>query len=609
MPDKKTIGDLFLQRISHSKKDNSIGWIENFDIKFIDYQNYMEKIVHLANEFHGLGLERGSRLAIIGHTCKEWHFCDLANLCIGCAVVPVYPSYTPEEIAYVFNHSECTHIVVEDEALFLKVVAIQEKLPNLKVIIGLKNIPENQLIKIKPTVSYISYQELQAKTYSSQETRQRETKFKELIQLVSPDDLATIVYTSGTTGEPKGAIIKHGATLAMLENTKLTLSGTFSSKDRSLIFLPLSHVLGRADSLIPLVFGGEMVYARSLDTIIEDITIVKPSVMIGVPRIFEKIYDKIILQVEKSGSIKKKIFNWANSVSNQYFSFIEKDQTPPPLLSLQRKLAYNKVFSKIYAKFGGRLRFFISGGAPLSMEIMKFLRNANLCILEGYGLTETIAPFTVNPPYRQIPGTVGIPTGTGEIKIAEDGEILLRSEGMFSGYYKNQKDTEAAFVDGWFRTGDIGEMTREGYLKITDRKKDLIITSGGKNIAPQKIENLLKTNPLISQVLVVGDKRKFLTAVISIEKASFMDSLEELKLPRDCSVEDLSKHPEIVKIIEKSVDTANQTLASFETIKKFYVAPEEFSVEGGQLTPSLKLKKKVVGERYQNQIDAMYKDA
>lgn len=604
MYELNTIGKLFLKRIEKSHDQNAIGWIDGETVRFISYQEYFKVVESTALGLLKLGLKSGDKLSILGHTCKEWHFIDMACLCIGVVVVPIYPTYTPDEVLYIYNHSESSAIAVENANLLNKLTKVKDKMLSLTALITFSALEPNE----RPEgMNLVSLQELQRN--GNAEARQYPEKFKMLCTAVEEDGLASIIYTSGTTGEPKGAMIKQKAVSAMLANTQYSLTGTFSSKDRSLTFLPLSHVLGRADSMVPLVFGGELVFARSLETLTADMEIVCPSVMIAVPRVFEKMHEKIQTKFREAPFIQRQLIHWAEKVSNAYFEKIQQDLSPDPQEIVSRHLAFKLVFSKVYKKFGGKTRFFISGGAPLSVEIIKFLRNCNLTVLEGYGLTETIAPFTLNPPSKQIPGTVGIPLGNGEIRFAEDGEILLKSAGMFSGYFKNEEETQKSIIDGWFHTGDIGKFTPEGYLAITDRKKDIIITSGGKNIAPQKLENTLKTRPFISQALIIGDRRPFVSAVIGIEKANFIPLLEKLGLPKDCLPAELAQHPKVNALIQEQIDEANKGLASFETIKKFYISPEEFSVEGGHLTPSLKLKRKVLTEKFKNKINAMYSKA
>jgi len=393
----------------------------------------------------------------------------------------------------------------------------------------------------------------------------------------------------------------------MLANVHASLKTNILSTDRTLVFLPLSHVLGRCDSFLNLVFDFESVYAESMDKVVDNLQIAKPTILIAVPRIFEKVYSRVIEMIQKESDLKQKVFEWALHVSNEYYKKINEDKAPSPYLILQKNLAYKLVFEKIYNRFGGRIRFLVSGGAPLSPDIMTFLQNANLSILEGYGLTETIAPCILNPAVRQIPGTIGLPLGDVQVKFAADGEIMLKTHALFTHYYKNEEATKEAFKDGWFLTGDIGELTTDGYVRITDRKKDIIITSAGKNVAPQKIENFLKLQKHISNAMVVGDRRKFLVAIISIDRDVFLEELDSLGLSGRPTYEELAQEQKIYDVIDQEIQAANHELASFETIKGFFIAPSDFTVENGQITPSLKLKKKIILKTYSDEIDALYK--
>lgn len=602
---QNTIGQLFLLRTQKSANDKAVGYIKNNQIKFFDYREYRDIIEKYAWALKSHDVVKDTRVAILGQTSKEWHFSDLATLCIGGVVIPVYPSYSAKEIKYILNHSESEVLFVEDEVQLEKILSIKDELPEIRLIISFKEISQ-KLIDQLP--SHTKFQTLtEFANGGAQFKKQSDQNFEQIINEVSENDTSTIIYTSGTTGEPKGALVTQNAFYSMLKNCIVFLDGSFSKDDRTLLFLPLSHVFGRAESMLPLIFGWHMVFAESIERVIENLPLVKPTVMFAVPRIFEKIYNKVMGQVEKKSPVAKKLFYWAEKVCTEYHNKIENDISLTPLDTLQYRLAYKLVFSKVYNRFGGKVRFFISGGAPLSYQINIFMRNANLTILEGYGLTETMAPAFLNPPSRPVPGTVGLPIGDTQIKIAEDGEIYLRGSGLFKEYYKNPDATNSSFTeDGWFMTGDIGKILPSGYLKITDRKKDIIITSAGKNVAPQKIENLLKAKPHVSQAVIVGDQRKYLTALIGIEKESFNDDLEQFGLNEMCGTKDLSENQLIQELIAKEIDEVNAELSRFETIKKYYVVPEEFTVENGFLTPSLKVKKKVIMNKYANQIEQMY---
>lgn len=599
----RTIGRIFKHRIERTPDKYAIGWIDNGEVRNMTFAEYRKTIEIIAAALNKSGLNVGDKVAILAQTCKEWHFIDMAVMCSRACVVPVYPSYLTKDVDYIFKHSDSSVLVVENEKQMEKVIPVMSSWENLRVVISLQELSEEILKKFRNTVTYHSYKDLVR--LGTEEVKTNPDLIENHILQQQPEEFASIIYTSGTTGEPKGAVITHHAFASMMLNVEKSIQGGFTAQDRSLVFLPLSHVLGRADSLLPLVFGWQSVYAESMEKLVDDIQIVKPTVMVAVPRIFEKIYAKIMAQIEEGNIVERHAFKWAIHIAQNYFKKIDQDLSPSASELIEFQLAQKVVFSKIYHRFGGKIRYFVSGGAPLSPEIIEFLRYANLTILEGYGLTETIAPCCLNPLSKQVGGTVGRPMGDVQFNFAPDGEIMIKSEALFKEYYKNPEATAEAIKDGWFYTGDIGEFTPAGYLKITDRKKDLIKTSGGKYIAPQKLENMAKTQAHISQMVVIGDQKKYLTALIGIEKERFLSMLEELSLPSDCSLATLAAHPKVHETIQKEIDTINQDLAQFETIKKFTILPEEFTVENF-LTPSLKVKRKVVTARYSALIEAMY---
>lgn len=595
-----TLSKLFLKKTMKSPHRKAIGWIEGSDLHFYNNDEYQQKVRVIFYGLNNLGIKPQDRVAILGQTSKEWHFFDLAALCARAVITPVYPTYMSDEVEYILNDSETKILILENESQFQKILAEQDKLTHLKCIVALKEISEESIQKLSDKIIFQTYQ--QFIDIGTLEAQNSPKLFEASIEQSEPTDVASIIYTSGTTGAPKGAVISQRAFVVMLNNVYASLKTNILPNDRTLTFLPLSHVFGRCDSLLNLVFDFECVFAESMDKVVDNMQTAKPTILLAVPRIFEKVYSKVLENVQKENELKKKVFDWALAASNTYYKKINADKSPTAFEILQKNLAYKLVFEKIYARFGGRIRFLVSGGAPLSPDIMNFLQNANLTILEGYGLTESIAPCILNPPVRQIPGAIGLPLGDVQVKFAEDGEIMLKTEALFTQYYKNEEATKEAFRDGWFLTGDIGELTTDGYVRITDRKKDIIITSAGKNVAPQKIENILKLQKHISNAMVVGDKRKFLVAIISLDRESFIDEMGSSK-----TYEELATDPAVYEALDKEIHAANSDLASFESIKGFIVAPSDFTVENGQLTPSLKLKKKIILKAYEKEVDALYK--
>nr|BDT26686.1 long-chain fatty acid--CoA ligase [Bacteriovorax sp. HI3] len=595
-----TISKLFFKKTSKSPHRKAIGWVDGNDLNFYNNDEYQQKVRQFFYGLIKLDTQPQDRVAILAQTSKEWHFFDLATMCARAVVTPVYPTYLAHEVEYILNHSETKILILENEAQMQKILEIQHNLPHLKYIVALKEVTEDSVKKLSDKIIFQSFQ--QFLDNGAAESQNSPKLFEATIEASEPQDIASIIYTSGTTGEPKGAVISQRAFVVMLNNVYTSLKTNILPTDRTLTFLPLSHVFGRCDSLLNLVFEFECVFAESLDKVVDNLQVAKPTLLLAVPRIFEKVYSKVLENIQKENDLKKKVFDWALKASNDYFEKINQDKSPSTYEILQKNLAYKLVFEKIYNRLGGRIRFLVSGGAPISPEIIRFMQNANLTILEGYGLTETVAPCILNPPVRQIPGTIGLPLGDVQVKFAEDGEIMVKTEAMLTEYYKNKEATKEAIKDGWFYTGDIGELTVEGYVKITDRKKDIIITSAGKNVAPQKIENTLKLQKHISNAMVVGDQRKFLVAIISIDHEAFRDDGVSGR-----TYEELAEDSKVYEIVDQEIHAVNKELASFESIKGFFIAPSDFTVENGQITPSLKLKKKVILKTYAKEIDALYK--
>ncbi len=595
-----TISKLFFRKTSKLPHRKAIGWVDGNDLNFYNNDEYQQKVRQFFYGLIKLDTQPQDRVAILAQTSKEWHFFDLATMCARAVVTPVYPTYLAHEVEYILNHSETKILILENEAQMQKILEIQHSLTHLKYIVALKEVTEDSVKKLSDKIIFQSFQ--QFLDNGTAESQNSPKLFEATIEASEPQDIASIIYTSGTTGEPKGAVISQRAFVVMLNNVYTSLKTNILPTDRTLTFLPLSHVFGRCDSLLNLVFEFECVFAESLDKVVDNLQIAKPTLLLAVPRIFEKVYSKVLENIQKENELKKKVFDWALKASNDYFEKINQDKSPSTYEILQKNLAYKLVFEKIYNRLGGRIRFLVSGGAPISPEIIRFMQNANLTILEGYGLTETVAPCILNPPVRQIPGTIGLPLGDVQVKFAEDGEIMVKTEAMLTEYYKNKEATKEAIKDGWLYTGDIGELTVEGYVKITDRKKDIIITSAGKNVAPQKIENTLKLQKHISNAMVVGDQRKFLVAIISIDHEAFRDDGVSGR-----TYEELAQDPKVFEIVDQEIHAVNKELASFESIKGFFIAPSDFTVENGQITPSLKLKKKVILKTYAKEIDALYK--
>jgi long-chain acyl-CoA synthetase len=603
----KTLSQLFTKRCQLSGKNQAVGWIENNEVKFLNYQAYFSIVQSLSMALVNLGLARTDKIAILANTCKEWHFIDLASMNIGAVVIPIYHTYLVQDVEYLLKHSESKIVAIDRDDQLEKLIQIAPAIKTqIKTIILLGPCDDKTKQEAARNFNLLELEDLIHA--GSKIVRENPIEIQDIYQAVKKDDLASIIYTSGTTGKPKGAMITHEAFCQMLENVKQFTQNAFGSNDRTLTFLPLSHVFGRCDSLMPLIFGWEMVFAASYESLLSDLEITKPTIMLAVPRVFEKIYHKLQESLEQEGLIATTLFNWAINKSLKYHTHVNHNLIPAYFESLQFKLAQKMILKKINQKFGGRIRYFVSGGSALSDEIMQIMNSVGFTILEGYGLTETIAPCFLNPIYQQEVGYVGKALGDVQIKLAVDGEILIKSKAMFAGYYKDNEATNTAFQDGWFLTGDIGEMNQNGFLKITDRKKDLIITSNGKNIAPQKIENLAKTCKHISHLIVIGDKRNYITALIGIEKMKFMQYLADFAIPTDCTIEALSHHPQIYNLIKEEVDKINQNLANFESIRKFTILPIEITTDN-YLTPSQKIKRRVILQDFSHLVNTMYQES
>ncbi len=544
-----------------------------------------------------MGVKKGECVGIISETRREWSLADMAILSCGAITVGIYPTETPENTAYILNHAECRFVFVENRKQYEKVRGIIRDLPNIsKLILFDKDNINDEMVT--------GLEELRR---SGEEFFKSNTEiYDERSRSISLDDIATIVYTSGTTGPPKGVILTHRNISAVVVASAEAIP--LREDDFGIVFLPLSHVLQRVAGYVGLYLGARGAFAESIEKIVDNFQELKPTVQSSVPRLFEKFYIKVLSTVESASERRKRIFNWCMNIGYQVSALKRAKKNIPLALMIKYRVANMLVFRKIKKVLGGRIRFMVSGAAPISVKILEFFHAAGILILEGYGLTETAAPATVNRQDDYKFGTVGKPISCCQVKVAEDGEILIRGENIFRGYYKNEEATREAFTpDGWFKTGDIGIIDDEGFLKITDRKKELIITAGGKNIAPQNIENILKTSKYISHAFVYGDRRKYVTALITLDNEEVLNYLKIRDIQHNSSVQ-LSENPEVQKLIEREVAESNRHLARYEQIKKFRILNNDFSVDTGELTPTMKLKRRVIAEKYKKFLDEMYEE-
>jgi long-chain acyl-CoA synthetase len=588
----ETISQLFLNTIKSYPKDDLMIYKREGKYVYIPTDEFSRRVKCFSLGLKDLGLNSGDKLIILSENRPEWVITDLANLCLGGITVPIYTSLVPEQIKYIIDNSDARIVLYSDAALGSKVEAVKSELTKVAHYITL----ESQA----PDGVLTSDQVLRRgeKIYT-----ENPDLFEGMASEVKPDDVASIIYTSGTTGLPKGVMLTHRNFVSNVISATEVIE--FSHQDTVLSFLPLSHSLERMVTFCYLYKGCSIAYAESIDTIGENLLEVRPQIMVSVPRVFEKIYARVMDNVLASPPLKRKIFFWATKVGREYGQKTLKGDPVPKALQFKRNVAHKLVFSKIIEKTGGRVKFFVSGAAPLSKDIAELFYAMGLVVLEGYGLTESSPVISVNRMEKIKFGTVGPPIPGVEVKIARDGEILARGPNIMQGYYKMEEETDEAVKEGWLYTGDIGYLDEDGFLVITDRKKDIIVTAGGKNVAPQPIENLLKTNTYISNVMVIGDKHKFMSALVIPN----FEKLEEYAKFNNISYEDrkdLVKNKQIINFLSAEIDRATPNLASYEKIKKIALLDREFEIEEGEITPTLKVKRNIIEEKYKNVINALY---
>jgi long-chain acyl-CoA synthetase len=590
----ETISQLFLNTVKSYVRNEFMLHKKEGRYQPISTQDFAGCVKFFSLGLKDLGLKAGEKMVILSDSRAEWVMADIGNLCLGGITVPIYTSLVPEQIKYIINDSDSKIVVFSDSLQWEKLKAIKSELKNVThYITFLPEAPEGAL-------TFAQVMERGKKLDQG-----NPGLFEKMAQQIRPDDLASIIYTSGTTGVPKGVMLTHSN---FISNVKACASVIdFSEKDTVLSFLPLSHVLERMVTFTYLYKGCTIGYAESMDTLAENLLEVRPHIMVNVPRVLEKIYSKVMDNVLRSSALKRKIFFWAVKVGREYAKRKLSRQPIPGFLQFKKNLAHKLVYSKILEKTGGRVRFFVSGGAPLSKDIAEFFYAMGLVVLEGYGLTETSPVISVNTFENLKFGTVGKVIPDVEVMIAEDGEILTKGPNVMKGYYKKEDETREAFKGGWFHTGDIGHLDEEGFVVITDRKKDLIVTSGGKNVAPQPIENLLKLSPYVSNAVVLGDRRRFISALV----VPNFDKLKEYAKTNNIPFEangDLTRSEQVLNFMQREIDHITPNLASYEKVKKIALLDRDFEIEKGEMTPTLKVKRNIVEERYKDIIDVLYKE-
>ena len=571
---------------------------------FTEYssQEVFERVREVALGLQALGVQRGDRVGLLCETRPEWVFSDLAVLTLGAQTVPLYPTLPPNPIQYILSNAGVETVVVSDEEQAAKIRAVRAQLPGLRqvVVIDPGDRPPDADAGAETTFDALIERGHQRLVQEDGLGR----VYREGARAIGPDDVATIIYTSGTTGNPKGVVLTHGAIVSNVVGAGALV--TLRETDEALSFLPLSHALERTVIYLYLYNGVQISFAESLDTIGRDLVGVRPTVMTGVPRVFEKLHARILDAVAQAPALRRALFNWAVGVGRAGAHARLAGRQPPLGNRLQAGLADRLVFTKIRARVGGRLRFVVSGGAPLPQTVAEFLFAAGIPVLEGYGLTETAPVLTVNPESAPRLGTVGKALPEVELRIAGDGEILARGPNLMRGYYNNPEATADVMRAGWFHTGDIGRLDADDYLIITDRKKELIVTAGGKNIAPQPIEQRLKTDPLVAEAVVVGDGRPYVAVLLVPDAAAVTAAVGVAGTGADLS--ELAARADVRALFDDAVGRVNADLPRHEQLKRFALLPVVFSIESGELTPTLKVKRRVVAERWADVIETLYAD-
>ena len=632
--DIRTLAELPFRVSGRFSKPVLMGRCEGDRIREWSSRQLFDEVRDLSLGLGALGVRPRDRVAILSDSRPEWVVSDLAILTAGAVTVPVYPTLPASQVGNILAHSGARVVAVADEEQAAKVRAARKDAPAVEAIVVFDRAAADGSAggeagaDAGPAVDAAGASEAEAgasgaeaeaplREYSRAEVMERGHHrlmaenglgriYKERAQAIEPDALATIIYTSGTTGHPKGVMLSHRNFLANVAGVNQVIG--VSEDDTALSFLPLSHAFERTTVYMYLHNGATFIFAESLETIGRDMQQVRPTVMTGVPRVFEKVRARVVAAVAEAPRLRQAMFAWATGVGHAAAGARLGGREPSFLTRLKAPIADKLVLSKIRARTGGRLRFVCSGSAPLSREVAEFLYAIGLPVLEGYGLTETAPVLTVNPLGGARIGTVGPALPRVELRIADDGEVLARGPNIMMGYYQNPEATAECIREGWFHTGDIGRIDADGYLSITDRKKEILVTAGGKNVAPQPIEALLKRDPIVAEAMLVGDRRPYVSAVLVPDAATLEQRLAASGIASG-NLDDLVGRDDVRALFQPIVDEANAELASFEQVKRFALLPAQFSIDGGELTPTLKLKRRVVMERWQGVIEGIYRDA
>jgi len=594
MDEPKNLVELFLNQVKSHGDGVALRYKSEGKWIPITFNEWAREVKTVAMSLVKLGLQPKRTVSLVSNNRPEWVCADLGAQMAGGILVPIYPTLTADEVRYIIDNAESTIVFVEDNSQLAKLLSVVDKLPLVQQIILIQGTSNDSRV--------MTYKDLLKLGGSFDEA-----VLKERYKNIGPHDIATYIYTSGTTGKPKGAMLTHDNILFITDSVLKVFE--IQPEDSAISFLPLSHVYERVGGFYTALRAGiEGSFAESIDKMGANLLEVRPTILCAVPRVLEKAYAAILDKVNSGSPTAKAIFNWALKIGYKTSPYRLSGKRLPLFLAIQHEAAKKLVYDKIAERFGGRVRFIAVAGAPMSKAIAEFFHALNVLVLEGYGMTECAAPATLNTLQRARFGTVGQALPGVELKIAPDGEILLSGRSVFKGYYRMPEETAEVLEDGWLHTGDIGEMDSDGMIRITDRKKDLIVTSGGKNVAPQKIENMLISDQYISQAVVIGDKRNYLTALISPS----IEAIEHYAREKGFEIQDrksAAKNPKVIELIRSRVEEINKNLAKFETVKDFRLLEQDLAQETGEITPTLKVKRKVVREKYRDLIEEMYAPA
>lgn len=599
LPDEpRTIGGLLQYASDKFDLIDALNYKRDGEWNRISSRSVLERAGNIALGLHSLGLRKGDRASIIATNSPEWTLADAGCQFAGILDVPIYTTLAAASVRYILDDSQSRVFFIENREMFERIAHEISECASIEKFIFLNTAGVEM-------PNAMSLEELEA---VGAELRELQPELLDsLASAIEPGDVATLIYTSGTTGEPKGVMLSHYNIVSNVIDCGEKY--TFGDHDIPLSVLPLSHIFERSAMYLYFFNGMSVHYAESLDKAPENLREVRPTIFIGVPRVFEKVYAKAKLKAAQSGGLKEKIFDWAIEVAKKFALKTERRESIPLGLKLKHALADRLVYSKLRDFFGGRLRYCITGGAALPDEIYLIFTGAGISLMQGYGLTETSPVITSNNPIDTKLGTVGKPIRNTKVRIASDGEIEATGPGIMLGYYKKEQATRDAFTDdGWFRTGDIGEIDDEGFLKITDRKKELFKTSGGKYIAPSPIEQMIRSSRFVNQAVLIGNERKFAAALI-VPNFEMLDSYAKHKGFKQMTPAEYCKDPKILDLFERQVAAATKGLAKFETVKKIALLENELSVDGGELTPTMKMKRRVIDTKYKDLIDQLYADA